>query len=134
MGLDAMSAASDREIADLNATLAQDGMTIELRSTTPGTSNYFSIQARAFVRRFRPEELVGGITQSHREIIISPTEIIAQEWPGPVNSGSTSGRDLRVPKKGDKAVIEGRIYNIEDAAGIYLGDDGLCRIEIRALG
>ena len=30
-------------------------------------------------------------------------------------------------------MIAGRIYNIEDASGIYV-DDGLCRIEMRALG
>ena len=95
-----MSAASDREIADLDSVLAQDGMTIELRSTTPGTSDYFDIEVRAFVRQFRPEELVGGITQSHRHIIMSPTEIEAQDWPGPVQSATSTGRDLRIPEEG----------------------------------
>lgn len=129
-----MSLASDRERRDLDYALALDGMNIELRSVTPGPAGiYLPVTVRAVVRRYQPEELVGGITQSHRRIIISPTQIEAEGWPGPQSSSDPSTRDRRVPKKGDKAIVAGRMYNVEDAHGIYV-DDGLVRIEMQALG
>lgn len=128
-----VSAASDREVADLDYALGLDGQWIFLRSITPGSANppYFEVQCRASVRGYRAEELVGGITQQDSRVILSPTQIIEAGWPGPATV--PTDQDRRIPKKGDKAVINGKVRNVESAVGIYV-DDGLCRIEMRVLG
>jgi hypothetical protein len=134
-----MSAASDREIADLDAVLLADGEDIELRRLiTAGTSQMnVRVDCRAFVRNYGAEELVGGITQEQVRVTISPSEIIAANWPGPwtpsANEPTKPDTDRRVPRKNDKCVIKGKVRNIEVAMPIYV-DNELVRINLRVLG
>lgn len=134
-----MSAASDREIADLNAHLAADGEDIEIwRVTTAGLVQIpLKVTCRAFVRHYSAEELVGGIQQNQVRVTISPSEIIAANWPGPwtpsANEPVQPDTDRRVPRKDDKCLIAGRLRNIEVAMPIYL-DNELVRINLRVLG
>lgn len=134
-----MSAASDREIADLNSALLQDGEDIEIRRViTAGTTQMnIRVDCRAFVRNYGAEELVGGITQEQVRVTISPSEIIAANWPGPwtpsANEPAQPDTDRRVPRKNDKCVIKGKVRNIEVAMPIYV-DNELVRINLRVLG
>lgn len=133
-----MSDAADREIADLNMSLAEDGEWIEIRRLYGTQLIPVSVTCRAFVRTITAdEELVAGITQGSSNVILSPSEIIAAGWPGPwtpsVAEPVNPGTDRRVPRKGDKAVIKGRVRNIEVPKPIYV-DDELVRIELRVLG
>ena len=115
-----MSTASEREIRDLDYALDRDGQTVRLRSITLGSNPpvYFECEPRAFVRRMRPDEITGSITQSHRFIIVSPTVIMDAGWPGP--GTVATDRDSRIPKKGDKVIANGKTFNVEDASGIYV--------------
>lgn len=132
-----MSDAADREIADLNMSLAADGEWIEIRRLYGTQLIPVSVTCRAFVRTVTAEELVAGITQESSNIIMSPSEIIAAGWPGPWTPSAQEpvnpGTDRRVPRKGDKAVIKGRVRNVEVTKPIYV-DDELVRIELRVLG
>jgi hypothetical protein len=119
-------------IADLDAALATDGEQIVLQRMTLGPGNApiaFSVHCLAFVRGYEPNEMVGGITQQDSRVIISPTEIVAAGW----TSGKPANEDRRVPMKGNKAVIAGKVRNVEAAVGKYVGGE-LVRIEMRVLG
>lgn len=119
--------------ADLDAALADAGEVIELQRLTGSQLITTTVTCRAFVRGYEPEEVVGGINQNDKRVIMSPTEIIADGWPGPNSSATPTERDRRVPIKGDRAVIKGRNYNVEAAGGIYVRDD-LVRIEMQVRG
>ncbi len=54
----------------------------------------------AFVRGYRPDELVGEIQQGDREVRISNDEIAAASWPGP-------------PRKGDRVTIDGKVWTVQ---------------------
>lgn len=134
-----MSDAADREVADLNSHLDQDGENVEIwRVVIAGaTQIYVKVNARAFVRNYGADELVGGITQEQVRVTVSPSEIIAANWPGPWTPSATEpiqpNTDRRVPRKSDKCVIKGRVRNIEVAMPIYV-DNELVRIDMRVLG
>lgn len=113
------------EIAALDNALARAGSDITLRrvtGTAPSLTNT-DVTVRATVRSYQPQELVGGIAQIDSHVIISPTQIVAANWPG----------DGSLPRKLDKMVIAGRVRNIEVVDPIYVGGE-LVRLEMRVLG
>lgn len=114
-------------IADLNAALAEDGEDIILRRVTSGVNN--DVTVRAFVRGVSPEQLIAGVKQDNSNVIISPTEIIDNGWPGTVSDVS----DVRVPTTNDWLVIAGRPRKIEFVAPIYVAGE-LVRMDIRVTG
>jgi hypothetical protein len=132
-----MSVAADREIADLNMSLAEDGEWIEVRRFYGTQMIPVSVTCRAFVRGINAEELAAGISQDNANVTISPSEIIAAGWPGPWTPTPSEpvnpGTDRRVPKKGDACIIKGRKRTVEVAKPIYV-DDELVRINMRVLG
>lgn len=127
-----MSEATDA-IAALDEALADVGQEIRLQRLTGTQLISFSVDLPAIVRGYTPEELVGGITQQDSFVILSPTEIERKGWPGANSSATPTNQDRRVPRKGDKAVINGKLRNVEAAVGIYVADV-LVRIELRVLG
>jgi len=137
-------------IADLDASLKDDGEPIRLQRLTPAQNNdlgagggdvlgagsgdvigagMFEVTCQAHVRRYQPHELVGGITQQDSKLILSPTEIIAAGW----TSGRPAYDDQRVPMKGNRVFIGGRPCNVEAAAGIRMAGE-LVRIEAMVRG
>lgn len=127
--------AAEREIADLDAALAQDGQPITLRRVlSVDTETYVDVTCQAFVRGYQPNELVNGITQQDRSVILSPTQINAAEWPGddPV---SVEVPDARIPSRnrGDKCVIDTIECAVQSAQGIWIGST-LVRIDMRVRG
>lgn len=125
------------EIRDLDAALALDGEDVVLRRVT-GTTNQiaFDCDCRAFVRGYQPHELVAGsgIAQGDSKVIISPTQINATGWPGarPL-SEPASTLDPRVPRRGDKIMINGKLRTIE-AADPKSIDGQLVRLELQVRG
>lgn len=113
----------------LNSELAEEGTDAKLQRMTGGTTVAGEVTVRAFDRGYATE-LIGanGLTDQHVKIILSPSEIIAAGW----TSGRPSYEDVRVPMKGNRIVLNGRVRNIESARGFYEGAD-LVRIEARAL-
>lgn len=127
-----MSEASEH-IAALDDALEEDGQEIRLQRLTGTQLIPFEVKLPAVVRGYAPEQLVGGITQQDSFVILSPTDIDRKGWPGPNSSATPTNQDRRVPRKGDKAVINGKVRNVEAAVGIYVADV-LVRIEMRVLG
>ncbi|MBN8958578.1 MAG: hypothetical protein J0H17_18735 [Rhizobiales bacterium] len=89
-------------IAMLDRQLAAHGEDVVLRRglaaapTKTGT-------VRAFVRGYKPEELVSGITQKDSLAVVSPTGLAAISWPGDVIEGdfvTINGRARRVAAVG----------------------------------
>ena len=122
-------------IAMLNRQLATHGETIRLQRLIGTQQIPFEVTCRAFVRgvTLTPSEIVPGITQLQSDVIISPTEIDAQNWPGPASSAAAALADRRIPIKGDRVFMKGKPCNVEYAHGKYVGGD-LVRIEMRVLG
>ncbi|QCO15525.1 hypothetical protein D3869_09950 [Azospirillum brasilense] len=119
-------------MAALDRALAIAGETVVLRRQYGVSPSVFvDVECRGFVRGYRPEELIGGISQTDIFVILSPTEIERAKWPG--GSGLSSTTDPRVPKKGDKLVVRGALRNVEAAGPIYVRGE-LVRIEMRVLG
>jgi hypothetical protein len=120
----------------LNRQLAKHGETVMLQRITSaagGVQIKNNVQCKAFVRGYAPEELVGGIVQSDSRVILSPTEIDKEDWPGPNSSTTPTEQDRRIPRKGDNCKIQGRIRNIESSRPFYL-NDVLVRIELQVRG
>ncbi len=127
-----MSEAEDH-IAALDEALADVGQEITLQRLTGTQLISFSVDLPAIVRGYTPAELVGGITQQDSFVILSPTWIDRKGWPGPNSSATPTTQDRRVPRKGDKAVINGKGRTVEASVGIYVADV-LVRVELRVLG
>lgn len=118
-------------VAALDRHLAAHGEDVILRRGLGTQQVPVDAPVRAFVRGLRPEEIVGSLTQTASKVVLSPTDIEAAQWPG-AQAGTIVG-DPRVPRRGDKVVIQGRARAVEFAAPIYLGGE-LTRIELTVLG
>lgn len=119
-------------VADLDASLVTDGRVITLQRLTlaaGGVQIPFSVDAPAFVRGYDPKDLVGGVTQQDRKVILSPTPIVEAGW----TSGRPAHEDRRIPMKGNRVLIGGRPHSVEAAEGIAVAD-ALVRIEMRVRG
>jgi hypothetical protein len=112
----------------LDRQLAAHGQTIRLQRLTLGPSGTqipYEVTVKAFVRGYEPDELVGGITQQDSRVILSPSSLAGTDWPGP--------GEQQVPRKGDRAYIDGRARNVEAGKAIPLNDT-VVRIEFTARG
>ena len=121
--------------SDLDAMLRSDGQQVTLRRVV-GTTNQTNVdcQCWAFVRGYKAAELAGSIIQGDSAVILSATDIIAAQWPGGQAVTSPPGvTDPRVPRKGDKVLIEGKARNVEAADPIYVAGD-LHRINLQVRG
>lgn len=114
----------------LDEFLAEDGQDCVLQRIGSGVTVDQAVTVRAFPRRLRRVEQIGsnGITEQHSMVVLSPTQIIAANW----TSGRPAYEDRRVPMKGNRIVIAGRVRNVEAAVGLYEGAE-LVRIELRVL-
>ena len=126
---------AQREVAELDKSLAVDGEDFILRRVIGAThQTNIDVLCRGFVRRYRAQELTTVIIQGDSNIIMSPTQIIAAQWPGgtPVTA-SDAALDHRVPRKNDKVVLQGKVRNIETAEPIYIANE-LVRLELQVRG
>jgi len=121
---------SDR--ADLDQELAAEGSDALLVRIT-GTTNQarFEARVRAYAVGYLPRELGDQIIQGDTKVTISPTDLERAGWPG-AQVGTPVG-DVRVPRKGDKIVLEGRERNIEAATPWYINGE-LVRIDLQCRG
>ncbi len=96
-------------LSDVADGIAENGQSIILRRPGPhGTA--FDVVLPAMVRAYQPQELVGGIVQGDRRVVISDREITAAQWPGP-------------PRQGDQIIVNGRTATLQaNAATILVGD------------
>lgn len=115
-----MSALAAECIADLDAGLAENGEDIVLIRGSR------QVTCRARVTGYDPAELVGDITQQDSRVILSPTEIAADGWPGANNGPAT-------PQKNDRAKVQGFNKVVQAGTAIQVGGRTV-RIELRVRG
>lgn len=130
-----MPTLGDFEIAQLDAALAEDGEDVIIRRVVGvNTQVNIDVKCRAFVRKYAPQDLVDTIIQGDSTVIISSTQIIAEQWPGgrPVRPPIPMP-DPRVPQSGDKVIIQGWPRTIKATAPIYLSGQ-LIRIDMQVTG
>lgn len=111
----------NRHIAALDRKLAQVGEPVLLRrplGTSPQT--FRDVTVKGLARGYAPNELVGGIIQGDSQVIVSPSEMIADGWPWP-------------PKINDKVVYAGRMRNVQAVQVVSIGVDPV-RIEMQVRG
>lgn len=102
-----MSEASEA-IADLDDALRLSGEDVTLRRIVANADDLVRPGVRAFVRGYRPEELVGGIEQGDSQVVLSPTGMPAEFVAAPL-------------RKNDRIVTAGRTRNVEHVDPVRIG-------------
>jgi len=129
-----MISEAQQSINDLDADLEEDGEYITLRRVIGSGSNTSNVDCQkvpAAVRAFKPEELVGGITQTDSQVIISPTVLRRKQWLPPASPSLPSFPWL--PQINNKAIIQGRVRKISFMKPIVVGGE-VVRIELVVAG
>lgn len=118
-------------ITELDASLDEVGQDVILRRVGAPTQD---VTVRVVLRAFRPEELVGGITQKDVLVILSPTQIRDANWPGTIDMGvAPFNPPVWMPKTNDKIIALGRQYNVTYVKPFVVNDE-VVRIELTATG
>lgn len=120
-----MNAIAKRAIKALDRALGKVGQTVTLQRPGAGAVVVAEATVKAVIHNYAPAELVGGIIQGDSRVILSPTGIVAANWP-------SAGGDP-VPRKGDRLSAAGRGRVVESATPFRVGDD-LVRIELLVRG
>ena len=118
-------------LSALDRALASNGEIVTLRRLTGDIA--FDVECRAIVRGEVPDERRGDQVQDDSRVIISASEIVAAQWPGPRPESLTDTRDWRVPVPDDQIRIAGRWRYVEEAMPIYLRG-ALVRISLKVRG
>ena len=128
-----MNSADALEMLDSQLADHADDPNAELQRFPPGAATVPIATAlvRAFVRLYKPSELTPMIIQGDSKVILSPSDLVAQGWPGP--AGDSAGLDPLVPRRGDKIVVHGRPRQVIAATPVYLGDQ-MVRLEMQIRG
>jgi hypothetical protein len=103
----------------LRRAIARDGGPLTLRRVATGQVPV-DVAVRGLVRDYRPDELVGNISQGDRRVTLGNAEIAAAGWPLPI-------------RKGDQVLDEGRVYTVQSCNTLRLRGE-VARHEIVARG
>lgn len=90
--------------------IERHGQTVTVRRRE-GTGATFSpsVTVKGRVHSYRPEELIGGIQQGDRRVVIAPAELVAAGW----NTGDA-------PRKGDQILIDSHVTTVQGCEVRYL--------------
>jgi len=80
------------DFSDIQRAIDETGSPVILRRLSGTQQIKFDVRTTAVITGFQPNELVGGISQGDRRVIIGPRDIAARQWPAP-------------PRKGDRVFI-----------------------------
>jgi hypothetical protein len=86
-------------ISQLQAALAGAGSIVVLRRPANGSGIDIDVSVLAAIRGYQPHELIGGIIQGDRQVVMGNTEIEAAGWPLP-------------PKKNDVVIVRGKTMKV----------------------
>jgi hypothetical protein len=115
----------------VNRFLSGDGEDVVISRIVDATTNpptTVFATCRAFVRDYRPEELMGGIVLGDSKVSLGGAalaKLMQVQPPG--------GVLMNVPRKNDKIVVRGRQRNIEGVAPIAIGGQ-IVRIDLLVRG
>lgn len=92
-----------------------------------------SVTVRAQIRDFKPEELVAGsgLQTGDSHAVISTTQIDAAQWPSATPAAQATPGDPRVPRKGDRLIINGKTRTVISAWEAPRIQGTLVRIEMQ---
>jgi hypothetical protein len=125
------------ERAALDAALASAGEDIVLRRQIASGSNVANIDVtcRARVDTVGADEIAGTIAVSDLKIIMSPTQILAAQWPGGVPAYPVSNAsDVRIPRITDFVIARGKVRQVKMVDPKIIGADGWCRVNMVVAG
>ncbi|MBZ9659777.1 hypothetical protein LB523_12045 [Mesorhizobium sp. ESP-6-4] len=120
---------------DLDAALRRRGEDIILRRQIAAGSNITNIDVtcRARVDTVSAEEIAGTIAVSDLKVILSPTQIMAAQWPGGVPQYPvTNASDPRVPRITDFVIARGKQRQVKMVDPKFTPD--WCRINMVVAG
>lgn len=95
------------------------GQPVTLRRTTGPV--HYDVDVTAIVNEYMPNELVGGIQQGDRRVVISNREIAERQWPGP-------------PVQGDKVIINGKTTTLQANPDTKRIGDVIVKHDLRVRG
>jgi hypothetical protein len=107
-------------IAILDRQIAKHGQPVTLRRVV-ANSAAATADVSAFVRGYRPDELVAGIQQGDTLVTLSPTSVAGTPF------------SPAVPRRGDKVVIDGRVRNVELADAVSVAGT-MVRLNLQVRG
>lgn len=126
-------------LAQLDRRLARHGENVVMRrrQQAAAQSSWVDATVPAIVRALTVEQLIGAITQQNFFIIISPTHLLRQQWPGGLPPSATGNlidpSDPRLPTTSDLVYVRGAQRAIQRVAPVF--DAGECvRIELTVQG
>lgn len=112
------------EIAALDNALQRAGEDVVLRRFAGKAPNAVNVDVtvRATVRTVSADQVVGTIVQNDLNVVISPSQIMAGQWPGGLRDGAVqSAADPRIPRATDFMVIQGRQRQVRVSKPIFVG-------------
>lgn len=121
----------------LDAALLAAGEDITLRRQIAAGQSIANIDVtcRARVDTVGADEIAGTIAVSDLKIIMSPTEILAAQWPGGVPAYPVSNAsDPRVPKITDFVIARGKQRQVKMVDPKIIGADGWVRCNMVVAG
>jgi hypothetical protein len=121
----------------LDAALARRGEDITLRRQIAAGTNIANIDVtcRARVDTVNADEIAGTIAVSDLKIIMSPTQILAAQWPGGVPAYPVSNAsDPRIPRITDFVVARGKQRQVKMVDAKIIGAEGWCRVNMVVAG
>lgn len=121
-------------LASLDNALARNGEDCVLQRLD-GTGNVAkAVTVRARVVLYRPQEISGSIIQGDSFVILSPTQIVAAQWPtSDASYADKSNGDKRVPRRDDRLIVQGRTRTVQAPIPYYVNGE-LVRIELQVRG
>ena len=95
--------------ADIAAEIAREGQTVTIRRIATGVAPV-AATCKAMVRGYRPEELVQGVVQGDRRVVIAAATLQSLGWPIP-------------PRKGDSVEASGKRLAVQAVEEIAVRDE-----------
>lgn len=86
-------------VSQVISNIQREGQSLVLRRVITGVAPV-SVDLKGVVKDYKPNELVNGVQQGDRMVIICNAEIESESWPGP-------------PRKGDQVVIDGKTATVQ---------------------
>jgi hypothetical protein len=116
------------ERASLDSALeaAGEDIIVRRRTTAGDVITDIDVTCRARVDTVNSNEIAGTIAVSDLKIILSPTPLMDAGWP--------AVGQPNYPRTTDFVVARGKLRQIKVVDPKYIGDEGLCRINLVAAG
>lgn len=129
---------SESLIASLDAALAAAGQDAVLRRVVGAGGNVVNVDCdvRVAIHELSGEEITSGISIGDAQVIMSPTPLLAAQWPGGAADPITYPRAPWAPKQNDWIIVKatGRKRLIKAPPKLMAPTGEIVRIELLVAG